>query len=73
MTKEQLIDFLEWMNETAEHNPMMLETDNEDIAQMYLSSIQQISKEPCAHPYYAVLEKEKGCSKCLLCGEFVIS
>jgi len=39
MTKEQIIDFLEWMNRNADENPMILETDNADIAQAYLGSI----------------------------------
>lgn len=35
--KEALIIFLEWMNQTTIDNPMMLETDNDDIVMMFLS------------------------------------
>jgi hypothetical protein len=42
MTKQELIDFLEWMNKTAQENPMMLETDNDDIAQMYLAYLKSL-------------------------------
>ena len=35
--KERLIDLLEWMNDIAAESPMQLETDNDDIVQMYLS------------------------------------
>lgn len=31
-----LISFLDWMNETASKNPMIFETDHEDIARMFL-------------------------------------
>lgn len=37
MNKQELIiDFLEWMNEVVQNSPMRLETDNDDIAIMYL-------------------------------------
>ncbi len=36
MTKEEIIHFLDWMHKVSMDNPMMLETDNEDIAGMYL-------------------------------------
>ncbi len=39
MNKQSLlVDFLEWMNEITQQHPMMLETDNDDIAMMYLGS-----------------------------------
>ena len=34
---EILMDFLEWMNKVAIEDPMALETDNEDIIEMYLN------------------------------------
>ena len=33
-----LVDFLEWMNEVTQQHPMVLETDNDDIAMMYLGT-----------------------------------
>jgi len=39
--KEILIKFLEWMNKTTMENPMQLETDNEDIAMMFLAENRQ--------------------------------
>lgn len=36
--KEILTDFLDWMDEINNTNPMQLETDNDDIAMMYLDS-----------------------------------
>lgn len=38
---EICIDFLEWMNRTAAEHPMALETDNEDIVEMYLNKTYQ--------------------------------
>lgn len=35
--KEIIIDLLQWMNDEASKNPMMFETDNDDIAEMYLA------------------------------------
>jgi hypothetical protein len=35
--KELLIDFLNWLNDVWGHDPMMVETDNDDIAEMYLN------------------------------------
>lgn len=35
--REQLIGLLQWMNNVAGSNPMALETDNEDIVEMYLN------------------------------------
>lgn len=34
-----LIEFLDWMNQTASKNPMILETDHEDIAKMFLEKL----------------------------------
>ena len=34
--KQMLIGLLEWMNKVAQDNPMALETDSEDIVDMYL-------------------------------------
>jgi len=50
MTKQNIIDFLEWMNRNADENPMILETDNADIAEAYLSSRQEPSDYVCGHP-----------------------
>jgi len=33
-----LIDFLDWMNKMANQEPMIFETDHEDIAQIYIMS-----------------------------------
>jgi gamma-glutamylcyclotransferase (GGCT)/AIG2-like uncharacterized protein YtfP len=40
-----LVDFLEWMNKVANEEPMQFETDNEDIAQMYLMHKRDIDKK----------------------------
>jgi hypothetical protein len=54
MTKQNIIDFLQWMNDTTEQNPMILETDNEDIAEAYLSSGVKIDNElPTTKPEIA--------------------
>ena len=37
LEKQDLIDFLNWMNKVAQDSPMMLETDNDDIVDMYLN------------------------------------
>jgi len=42
--KETLIEFLEWMNQTTIDNPMMLETDNEDIVEMFLAENPEYEK-----------------------------
>jgi hypothetical protein len=34
--RQMLIGLLEWMNKVAQDNPMALETDSEDIVDMYL-------------------------------------
>jgi hypothetical protein len=34
--KQMLIGLLDWMNKVAQDNPMALETDSEDIVDMYL-------------------------------------
>jgi len=70
MTKEQLIDFLEWMNETAEHNPMILETDNEDIAEMCLSSIGYGEVDPTLPTTKpeSLCEHHKGSSRAIIDG-----
>ena len=34
--KQMLIGLLDWMNKVAQDNPMALETDSEDIVEMYL-------------------------------------
>lgn len=38
MSKDTLIKFLEWMNDVTLETPMRLETDNEDIALMFLDA-----------------------------------
>ena len=45
--KELLIKFLEWMNEINSKEPMKLETDNEDIAMMFL--VESKSCKTCKH------------------------
>lgn len=42
--KDMLIKFLEWMNEINRTDPMRLETDNDDIAMMFLA--EQIGYKP---------------------------
>ena len=34
--EQTLIRFQEWMNEVSQHHPMRLETDNDDVAAMFL-------------------------------------
>ena len=34
--RQMLIDLLDWMNQVAKDNPMVFETDSEDIVDMYL-------------------------------------
>lgn len=34
--KEDLIEFLNWIDYVMEKDPMSLETENDDIAQMYI-------------------------------------
>jgi len=34
--KQMLIGLLDWMNKVAQDNPMIFETDSEDIVDMYL-------------------------------------
>ena len=34
--RQMLIGLLDWMNKVAQDNPMALETDSEDIVEMYL-------------------------------------
>ncbi len=34
--KQMLIGLLDWMNKVAQDNPMVFETDSEDIVDMYL-------------------------------------
>jgi len=36
-SEREIVHFLEWMNKVTMETPMRLETDNEDIAAMYLS------------------------------------
>jgi hypothetical protein len=36
--KQMLIGLLDWMNKVAQDNPMALETDSEDIVEMYLQA-----------------------------------
>jgi hypothetical protein len=37
MEREQLIGLLEWMNSVSQSDPMRLETDIDDIVDMYLA------------------------------------
>lgn len=37
--KSELINFLEWINEMAEELPMVLNTCNEDIVEIYLNGL----------------------------------
>jgi hypothetical protein len=36
--KQMLIGLLDWMNKVAQDNPMVFETDSEDIVEMYLQA-----------------------------------
>ena len=36
--KQMLIGLLDWMNKVAQDNPMVFETDSEDIVDMYLQA-----------------------------------
>jgi hypothetical protein len=36
--KQMLIGLLDWMNKVAQDNPMVFETDLEDIVEMYLQA-----------------------------------
>ncbi len=36
--KQMLIGLLNWMNKVAQDNPMVFETDSEDIVDMYLEA-----------------------------------
>jgi len=36
--KQMLIGLLDWMNKVAQDNPMVFETDSEDIVEMYLEA-----------------------------------
>ena len=54
MTKEELITFLDWMDDKTMKEPFSLETDNDDIAMMYIEEKEQkhtcIVNEPQAWP-----------------------
>lgn len=39
--RQTLISLLDWMNKVAQDNPMVFETDSEDIVDMYLQSVNQ--------------------------------
>jgi hypothetical protein len=39
--REKLIGLLDWMNQVAQDNPMVFETDSEDIVDMYLEEIKR--------------------------------
>jgi hypothetical protein len=39
--KQMLIGLLDWMNKVAQDNPMVFETDSEDIVDMYLEEIKR--------------------------------
>jgi hypothetical protein len=36
--KQMLLGLLDWMNKVAQDNPMVFETDSEDIVEMYLQA-----------------------------------
>ncbi len=41
MTKQQIIDFLQWIDNMSKTDPFALETENDDIADMYLEGYYQ--------------------------------
>jgi len=42
--KKIILDFLEWMDKIVKDHPMTLETDNEDVAEMFLSDYKKEKK-----------------------------
>ena len=42
--REVLLAFLEWMNKVAETEPMKLETDDEDLVDMFMNATPSESK-----------------------------
>jgi hypothetical protein len=46
--REMLIGLLDWMNKVAQDNPMVFETDSEDIVDMYLEAYYTKEKK-CKH------------------------
>ena len=65
MDKQEIIDFLEWMNQISQEDPMRLETDHEDIAMMYLESRGQ--DEECLHENGSMITSNG--TYCRDCGE----
>ena len=55
--KEMLIGFLDWMDSMMQSSPMIFETDNEDVAMMYLDYVnndfeRQSSQEDLRHRFF---------------------
>jgi hypothetical protein len=67
MTKEEIVDFLDWMNKVSMETPMRLEADYDDVAMMYLSQCEtkiEVYLIPTFDQFWDLYDKKIDPGKC---------